>query len=242
MIAGLRQRTDVGDFNGIPLLKDVRVLGPLFRSRETQVKESELVVFLTPEIVGYNDCLDERDYLTADTIRCRLDRIPPGEGCPQCNGTGGCDCGEPKAACQPVIVGDTPPNSLSPSGFPVLIEPTDTPPRQEDLPTPAPAAIEPIDIVQPFDLSFSERSSPQADLRKSVRRLPPAARVAVAYATPAAANKPKPQVNEKPMRIDYDARYRAPGSANANRERFLSDPASTEDKPEEKKSSWKFWQ
>ncbi len=241
MIAGLRQRTDVGDFNGIPLLKDVRVLGPLFRSRETQVKESELVVFLTPEIIGYNDCLDERDRLTADTIRCRLDRIPPGEGCPQCDGRGGCECGAPEVAYPPGIGDDRPQTNPLPGRSPILIEPTDTAPRQEQLPRPTPAAVEAIDLVQPLDMSFSEPSSPQSDLRRSVRRLPPDTRVTVAYSTPTQPSKADSQSTEKPMRIDYDARFRAPGSVSPNRERLPPHPASPVDGPEKKKSLWQFW-
>lgn len=241
MIAGLRQRTDVGDFNGIPLLKDVRILGPLFRSRETQVKESELVVFLTPEIVGYNDCLDERDRITADTIRCRLDRIPPAEGCPPCDATGGCECGSPEAASAPGVTGHAAPSFLSPTGSPIMVEPLDAAPRQENLPTPAPAAVERLNAVEPIDVSQSASRDPRAELRRSVRRLPPVTRVAVAYAEPAPASMPDPQVTEKPMRIDYDARFRAPGSVNPNRERLLSDPKSTADKPAEKHSFWQFW-
>ena len=54
VIGGLRQRSDTGEFNGIPFLKDVKFVGPLFRSRSTTVRESELVIFLRPEIVGYD--------------------------------------------------------------------------------------------------------------------------------------------------------------------------------------------
>ena len=42
VIGGLRQRSDTGDFNGIPYLKDVKFFGSLFRSRNTTVRESEL--------------------------------------------------------------------------------------------------------------------------------------------------------------------------------------------------------
>jgi general secretion pathway protein D len=82
VIGGLRQRSDTGDFNGIPFLKDVRFVGPLFRSRDTNVRESELLVFLQPEIVDYNPVMSAREYMAAETIDCRLDRIPLAEGCP----------------------------------------------------------------------------------------------------------------------------------------------------------------
>ncbi|MCA9241333.1 MAG: type II secretion system protein GspD, partial [Planctomycetales bacterium] len=71
VIGGMRQRTDVGDFKGIPFLKDVRLIGPLFRSRETDVRESELLVFIRPTITGYCDPLCGREQRAADTIDCR---------------------------------------------------------------------------------------------------------------------------------------------------------------------------
>ncbi len=84
VIGGLRQRSDVGDFSGVPYLKDLNVVGRLFRSRNTDVRESELVVFLSPEIIGYADEPNCRQKLVNDTLRCRLDQIPEAEGCPPC--------------------------------------------------------------------------------------------------------------------------------------------------------------
>ncbi len=90
VISGLRLRSDTGDFNGIPFLKDMRFVGPLFRSRDTIVRESELLVFIMPEIVSYDQPASSREYLAQETATCRLNRIPPGEGC---GGTGGANCG-----------------------------------------------------------------------------------------------------------------------------------------------------
>jgi general secretion pathway protein D len=84
VIGGLRQRSDVGDFNGVPYLKDLKVVGRLFRSRDTDVRESELVVFISPEIISYSDEPTCRQKLVNDTIRCRLDQLPEAEGCPPC--------------------------------------------------------------------------------------------------------------------------------------------------------------
>jgi general secretion pathway protein D len=84
VIGGLRQRSDVGDFTGVPYLKDVNILGRLFRSRDTDVRESELVVFISPEIISYADDPTLRQQMAADTVRCRLDQIPEAEGCPPC--------------------------------------------------------------------------------------------------------------------------------------------------------------
>ncbi|MCI0492525.1 MAG: hypothetical protein L0Z07_06290, partial [Planctomycetes bacterium] len=72
VIGGLRQRSDVGDFKGVPYLKDIKLIGRLFRSRETDVRESELVVFISPEIIGYSDDPTTRQKMVADTVACRL--------------------------------------------------------------------------------------------------------------------------------------------------------------------------
>lgn len=91
VIGGLRQRSDTGDFNGIPYLKDVKFIGPLFRSRNTVVRESELIVFLMPEIVSFDQPPSQREYLAQETVNCRLDRVPMAEGCG--GPTNGCnDC------------------------------------------------------------------------------------------------------------------------------------------------------
>jgi hypothetical protein len=62
----------------------MKLIGRLFRSRDTNVRESELVVFISPEIVGYADEPRVRQQMVADTVRCRLDQIPEAEGCPPC--------------------------------------------------------------------------------------------------------------------------------------------------------------
>lgn len=93
VLSGLRQRSDTGEFNGIPFLKDVKFVGPLFRSRDTNVRESELIVFLMPEIVDYNEDLTMREAVALETIRCRLDAIPPAEGCEGAGGPGCCGGG-----------------------------------------------------------------------------------------------------------------------------------------------------
>lgn len=84
VIGGLRQRSDVGEFNGVPYLKDLKLVGRLFRSRDTDVRESELVVFISPEIVSYSDEPNCRQKIATETIDCRLDQIPEAEGCPPC--------------------------------------------------------------------------------------------------------------------------------------------------------------
>ena len=92
VLSGLRQRSDTGEFNGIPFLKDVKYVGSLFRSRNTNVRESELIVFIMPEIIGYDEAPNCRQYQALETIDCRLDRIPAAEGCPPL-GPEGYPCG-----------------------------------------------------------------------------------------------------------------------------------------------------
>jgi general secretion pathway protein D len=82
VIGGLRQRQEIGEFSGIPFLKDMRVVGKLFRSRETTVRESELVVFINPEVIGTADPLNRREQLVVDTVGCRLNQVTEAEGCP----------------------------------------------------------------------------------------------------------------------------------------------------------------
>jgi general secretion pathway protein D len=84
VIGGLMQRDDVGKFNGIPYLKDLNVVGRLFRSRNLDVREGELVVFISPEIIGYCDEPTCRQKTALETIRCRMDQVPEAEGCPPC--------------------------------------------------------------------------------------------------------------------------------------------------------------
>ena len=92
VLGGMRQRSDVGAFAGVPFLKDVRVLGHLFRSRSTNVTESELVVFITPTIVGFDTPSAPRNQQIADTVASQLNRIPPPEGGNDPNSLhGGCD-------------------------------------------------------------------------------------------------------------------------------------------------------
>ncbi|APZ94721.1 Pectic enzymes secretion protein OutD [Fuerstiella marisgermanici] len=50
VIGGLRQRTEVENVTGIPKLMHMKRFGKLFRSHTTTVRESELMVFLRPEI------------------------------------------------------------------------------------------------------------------------------------------------------------------------------------------------
>ena len=50
-IAGLFQSNQSSDLNSVPLLADLPVLGPLFRSEDFQRSETELVIVVTPYLV-----------------------------------------------------------------------------------------------------------------------------------------------------------------------------------------------
>jgi general secretion pathway protein D len=94
VLSGLRQRSDTGEFNGIPFLKDVKYVGNLFRSRNTNVRESELIVFIMPEIICYDDAPGAREYQALETINCRLNGVPYAEGCQPPGCFDGCPAGE----------------------------------------------------------------------------------------------------------------------------------------------------
>ena len=51
VLAGLLQRTNSTDTEGIPFLGNIPILGALFRSKRFQNKETELVVLVTPHLV-----------------------------------------------------------------------------------------------------------------------------------------------------------------------------------------------
>lgn len=251
MIAGLRQRSDVGDFDGVPFLKDVRFLGHLFRSRDTRITESELVVFVTPEIVGYSDPLTERDRLSSETVNCRLDMIPAAEGCPTCGARGPCGCDHgsttPAIPSDAVIVSEsklavpteqsaTPPAPQSDESYEI------TPPAvpSEVLPsevTPIPA--EPVETVLPEGQTTATKNSlVQPSLAdRQLRRLPRTEKVRRASLEVASApSTPQP---ERPLRVGYQSRYRAKGELYPGQD---PEAAAVQDEPRKRTmSDWIFW-
>ncbi|MCA9132202.1 MAG: type II and III secretion system protein, partial [Planctomycetales bacterium] len=74
VIGGLRSKTTVETIKGIPGLMNVKYLGALFRMHDTDVRESELLVFIMPEIVGYCGGLP-REMHALDVQRQQLSRI-----------------------------------------------------------------------------------------------------------------------------------------------------------------------
>lgn len=82
VIGGLRVRVDVKDRSGVPFLKDLWLIGPIFRGFDGTIRESELVVFVRPEIVLPDEPPRQREASALHTTECHLDNIPVGEGCP----------------------------------------------------------------------------------------------------------------------------------------------------------------
>lgn len=244
MIAGLRQRSDVGDFDGVPLLKDIRFLGHLFRSRKTEVTESELVVFLTPEIVGYSDPLGTRDRLTADTINCRLDYIPAAEGCPHCGTQGSCNCvGTPietvitmplEQPADPTLAdpASTPGPSLQPAEKLPAEVLEDTPIDQRSLPI----EIQTIPSARTTPAN-AEDLSHSLSAKNGVRRLPPTDSVLPA-AKVDLASRVETQSNaaEQPLRATYGDRFRATGGVYEGSQRLAERPTGIGSSPKKESS------
>ncbi|MEZ6081119.1 MAG: hypothetical protein R3C56_37280 [Pirellulaceae bacterium] len=62
---------------GIPGLMKVKYLGALFRMHDTDVRESELLVFIMPEIIGYQGGLDREMHalcVTQQEAQSHIDR------------------------------------------------------------------------------------------------------------------------------------------------------------------------
>jgi general secretion pathway protein D len=76
VIGGLRQKSAVETIRGVPGLMNIKYLGRLFRSHNTTMKESELIVFLQPEIV--DDCVTglPREEIALDNAKLELSRLP----------------------------------------------------------------------------------------------------------------------------------------------------------------------
>ncbi len=83
MMGGLRQKKVVEDVYGIPYLQDIKYVGKLFQSHNTSIVESELIVFLKPEIVSPCHPGLARERQAARIAMRELDRIPYASHCPQ---------------------------------------------------------------------------------------------------------------------------------------------------------------
>jgi general secretion pathway protein D len=68
-LGGLISTTQTGSVTGIPVLKDIPLLGALFRSDSRIVERTELLVFLTPKLLVDARASVEATDLLRDTFR-----------------------------------------------------------------------------------------------------------------------------------------------------------------------------
>lgn len=90
VLGGLRQKSVNEIVRGVPYLKDLKHFGKYFRSHETEVVESELIVFIKPEIVGPYDNATPREQTARCISHLQLDRIAVADCRPFLP-----DCGDP---------------------------------------------------------------------------------------------------------------------------------------------------
>jgi general secretion pathway protein D len=76
VLGGLRQTATTEVVKGVPFLKDLKHVGKLFRSHSTTIRESELIVFLQPEIIDEFYAGTPREQRAACIANQELDRIP----------------------------------------------------------------------------------------------------------------------------------------------------------------------
>ena len=87
VIGGLRQKTMVETIRGIPGLMNIKYLGKLFRVHNTEMKESELIVFLQPEIIDFCTTGLPREELALEQQKANFRKIQV-----SCSGPHSPDC------------------------------------------------------------------------------------------------------------------------------------------------------
>lgn len=75
VLGGLRQRSETETVTGIPGLMRWKRLGKLFRDHSTTIQESELIVFLRPEITMPNSSGTEREMAAMCTTEQGLEKL-----------------------------------------------------------------------------------------------------------------------------------------------------------------------
>jgi general secretion pathway protein D len=83
VLGGLRQKTITETVRGVPFLMDIKHFGKLFRAHDTQVRESELIVFIKPEIVVPCSLGTPRQERAKCVTSCQLGQIAHAEHTPQ---------------------------------------------------------------------------------------------------------------------------------------------------------------
>jgi len=79
VLGGLRQKNIIESIQGVPYLKELKWIGKLFRSHSTEVVESELIVFLRPELITPCYSGTPREQIAAEVMNDQLNRIPHAE-------------------------------------------------------------------------------------------------------------------------------------------------------------------
>ncbi|AKJ31667.1 pilus assembly protein N-terminal domain-containing protein [Caldimonas brevitalea] len=143
VLAGLLQRDTGSDVDKVPLLGDLPILGPLFRSKRFQNRETELVVFVTPTVVSAQSAgLQDRVQRVSDRLEERMGPPPhlteplqPGAQYQQPNTTPA-----PAVAQPPATAGvDAPAAGRLPVSFSAPVQPA-TAPTPADAPVARPPA------------------------------------------------------------------------------------------------------
>lgn len=83
VLGGLRQKSIVESVRGIPYLMNLKYVGKLFRSHNSDVRESELIVFIKTELVSPYWTGTPREQTAACVASRALDRIPYATAQPQ---------------------------------------------------------------------------------------------------------------------------------------------------------------
>ncbi|CCU79382.1 flp pilus assembly protein, secretin [Halanaerobium saccharolyticum subsp. saccharolyticum DSM 6643] len=82
VIGGLIQTTNDGVITKIPLLGDIPILGELFKTRNKNENVNELVIFVTPRIIKYDQTVEQENHLidkALDNTTKVVDRNPKGK-------------------------------------------------------------------------------------------------------------------------------------------------------------------
>ena len=82
VLGGLRQKTINETVSGVPFLRDVKLIGKLFQTHNTEVRESELIVFLRPELICPTYAGKPREVRAASVASRQLDAISYASACP----------------------------------------------------------------------------------------------------------------------------------------------------------------
>lgn len=75
VIGGLIQTDDEGVITKIPLLGDIPLIGEMFKTRRKDEKVNELVIFVTPKIINYEDKIEKEEHLIKTYMDDNTDKI-----------------------------------------------------------------------------------------------------------------------------------------------------------------------